>query len=236
MFAQRLALVCLVALLSLWTVSGRVRKINHAKLDRAEETNVIQSSEDDAAPLVNVELYYETLCPYSRAFINQQLYPTWSTASVGAIMNVTMVPYGNAQEAQDGNQWIFTCQHGPKECSANVLTACAVNLDQKNGLLGFIYCFENSDDPSNSTIQQKCANVAGFDWGQLSNCAAGQQGNTFEHLMAVKTDALNPPHKGVPWIVVNGVHNDEIQAEAVSDLIQLVCDTYTGTRPKDCPP
>ena len=50
----------------------------------------------DAAP-VKVSLYYESLCPGCRQFIHTQLYPTFQKLSSSGILEVELVPYGNAQ-------------------------------------------------------------------------------------------------------------------------------------------
>eukprot|EP00057_Strongylocentrotus_purpuratus_P021948 XP_011676422.1 PREDICTED: uncharacterized protein LOC753478 [Strongylocentrotus purpuratus] len=39
----------------------------------------------------------------------------------------------------------------------------------------------------------------------LKNCTGGPMGNKLEHSMALKTEALNPPHQYTPWVVLNGV-------------------------------
>ena len=44
--------------------------------------------------LVNVTLYYESLCSPSRGFINGQLNKAFQ--SIGSIFSLTLVPYGNA--------------------------------------------------------------------------------------------------------------------------------------------
>lgn len=50
---------------------------------------------------VSLTLYYESLCPYCRYFVTQQLFPTW--VMLNEIMTVTLVPYGNAEV---GNQFL----------------------------------------------------------------------------------------------------------------------------------
>lgn len=50
---------------------------------------------DRSVSPVAVTLYYQSLCPGSRVFISQQLFPTWSMLQ--DIMTVTLVPYGNTK-------------------------------------------------------------------------------------------------------------------------------------------
>ena len=44
-------------------------------------------------------------------------------AGVADIMNVTLVPTGNARRAADGT---ITCQHGQAECEGNSWQQCAI--------------------------------------------------------------------------------------------------------------
>lgn len=81
---------------------------------------------------------------------------------------------------------------------------------------------------------EQCASQFGIDFSSIDKCRSGAQGNALEHEMALKTNALNPPHYFVPWITLNGKHTDEIQNEATFDLLGLVCDTYQGTKPDAC--
>ena len=43
---------------------------------------------------IEVDLYYEVLCPDSRSFVLYQLYPAWQTLS--QIFTVNLVPFGKA--------------------------------------------------------------------------------------------------------------------------------------------
>jgi len=188
----------------------------------------------DAAP-VQLGLFMESLCPYCKEFINDQLTPTWG--KIAQIINLTVIPYGNAKEEYDSNQkkWLFTCQHGEDECVGNLIETCAINLF-KNATIWFplISCIEAADGPSIKVIAQQCAKTLNINYDQIDACYNSQQGNDWQHANAVTTGALNPPHQYVPWITLNGVHTDDIQAKAQEDLLSLICSTYTGTPPAAC--
>ncbi|OXB73120.1 UNVERIFIED_CONTAM: hypothetical protein H355_012045 [Colinus virginianus] len=143
------------------------------------------------APPVQLSLYYESLCPACRGFLARQLFTTWLMLPQG-VLNITLVPYGNAQERNVSGKWQFQCQHGPEECLGNMLQVYAPHLDE----------------------------------GRIAACARGELGAALMHRNAQRTDALDPPHQYVPWVVINGKHTDELQEQAQSSLLRVVCRLY----------
>lgn len=189
------------------------------------------------APKVSLALYFESLCPDCQLFIRKQLYPTY--LKVGEIFNLTLVPYGNAEERRSGDKWVFECQHGPKECQGNLIETCAIALLKNISVsFPFIHCFEEntekSEDPQPAAIAEKCAKSLGIDYSPIETCVSGPQGNSLEHQMAMKTNALKPQHQYVPWVTLNGKHTEKLQREAENNLLKLVCKYYTGPKPSAC--
>lgn len=113
------------------------------------------------------------------------------------------VPYGNAETAPDGT---VTCQHGPSECQGNMLEACAIAHSPGMEWLDFITCMYAGyrSVPANG---QSCAAKAKLNWATLTKCFGGGTGTEGKALIAAnaaRTNALNPSHQYVPWLVVNG--------------------------------
>ncbi|XP_013392550.1 gamma-interferon-inducible lysosomal thiol reductase-like isoform X2 [Lingula anatina] len=176
---------------------------------------------------VRFTLYYESLCPACKDFFIEQLYETFQ--KVGSIMNLTLVPYGNAWEQKIGDQWVFYCQGGKQQCIGNVIETCAINiLKNIDVYLPFIHCIENYSGIQPSIAAQGCASQMNIDVAPILKCSTSKMGSDLEHQMAVKTNALQPRHTYVPWVTLNGVHTKAIQQKAVDDLKQLICETYQG--------
>ena len=193
---------------------------------------LLSTAAPTAAP-VNIALYYETLCGGCRNFITTQLYPTY--LKVGNIMDITLVPYGNAEESWDGQEWRYQCQHGPAECVGNRIETCAISILQNTSVyFPFIHCLETNIGENPRATAERCASQRRIDFAPIDKCQSGSQGNKLEHEMAEKTNALEPPHQFVPWITMNGKHTSQIQKEATSNLLKFVCDNYMGTRPAGC--
>lgn len=83
-------------------------------------------------------------------------------------------------------------------------------------------------------MAQSCAKSLKIDYDSIEACVSGPLGNELEHKMAAMTDALEPQHQYVPWVTVNGKHTEKIQNMAQRNLLKLVCEYYTGPKPKDC--
>ncbi len=75
-----------------------------------------------SAENVKIGVYFESLCPDSKAFILKQLFPTFQ--KLNSIITLEMVPFGNANytiidKTKEQFDVEFECQHGLQECLGN---------------------------------------------------------------------------------------------------------------------
>ena len=115
---------------SLWCSSREVAR----KCDVETQCEPFLSSAKKEGPLVNFTLYTETLCPYCILFISRQLYTTFKF--IDSIMNLEIVPYGNAREQHVGNKLQFTSlsTSESEQCYGNLIETCAIHYHQNTSV------------------------------------------------------------------------------------------------------
>ncbi|PKK19493.1 interferon, gamma-inducible protein 30 [Columba livia] len=174
------------------------------------ERRCANRSQPAAAP-VALSLFYESLCPACRAFLVQELFTAWLVLP-DDVLSVTLVPYGNAQERNVSGKWRFQCQHGPEECLGNMIETCLMH-EAKDFSTYFpvIFCLESGSSVTKNL--EACLQVYApqLDSGRIAACVQGDVGAALMHRNAQLTEALDPPHQYVPWILVNGKHTNELQ-------------------------
>jgi len=171
------------------------------------------------AQKVQVELYYESLCPDCQLTIAGSVADAFAVPDFLEMADVLFVPYGNAHWAASGDSWTFTCQHGQKECDYNQIESCS-NHYVSNPLtaFNFIKCIEANDSKFMATYESNIALCSAEavltteETSNISSCWNSDEGRELHHANALLTDALVPKHTWVPWYVGQGVHNDDIQS------------------------
>ena len=128
-------------------------------------------------------LYYESQCPYCRNTITASFAEAMRAEGFLRMVNVSLFPYGNAEETKTASGWSFTCQHGPSECQYNLLEACATKLVTNfSQQFAFIVRFSNGLSSryrltQTARCQQNCVennNTASSAYTQLAKACAAQ--------------------------------------------------------------
>lgn len=84
----------------------------------------------DTNEIVNVAVYYASLCPYSRNYMINQFIPTWYKLS--SIMSVSISPFGNCyikiiNNSTEPPDVEIDCQHGLQEFIGNSIMVSTVD-------------------------------------------------------------------------------------------------------------
>ena len=189
--------------------------------------------EDDK---IKIELYYEAQCPGCRDTITRSFKAAYDAPAFLKMAEITLVPFGNAKVNGTSAPYSFECQHGPSECTYNIMEACALHkIKCPYAQFKFINCLENYDenrevDQNYDAVVTACATLTEIsNVAEILTCSKGPEGNELEYAMATKTKDLSPAHKYVPWIVVDGTHDDATQQAVQDSLLDFVCQHYKGT-------
>ena len=79
-----------------WVKATPVKSIQNVETEKPME-EIKRNKPLNAAQPIKVTLYYESLCPDCKQFILYQLYPTYQALASSGILELKLVPYGNAR-------------------------------------------------------------------------------------------------------------------------------------------
>ncbi|XP_039131966.1 gamma-interferon-responsive lysosomal thiol protein-like [Dioscorea cayenensis subsp. rotundata] len=176
---------------------------------------------------VSLAIYYESLCPYCSSFIVDRL-PSIFNNGLISYVDLHLVPFGNAEIGSDGS---ITCQHGSDECFLNYIEACAISVwPDPHVHFSFIHCVENLVEQNLYNQWSSCFRSTGLNSQPVVDCYNKGTGSKLELQYAAQTNALQPPHQYVPWVLVDGqpLYSDYNNFEA------YICNALNGELPTAC--
>lgn len=116
---------------------------------------------------LHIGIYYEALCYDSSQFIRAQLAPNYQHFKDH--LELLFVPFGKSESENDGEA--FFCQHGPAECSGNLMQSCVIDAldNDPEKSLHFVGCqMGNQAEFSGKQVHRpapmSAARLNGFDW------------------------------------------------------------------------
>lgn len=199
-----------------------------SSIDDNVDFKKIESGNDPSK--VELSLYYETLCPYCANFIVNNLAKIFENGLI-SIINLRLVPWGNTY-LKDNSTWV--CQHGPDECLLNTVEACAIGVWPDLGAhfsFRFIKCVERLHLENKHNEWESCFGTQGLNSKPVVDCYNTGLGFQLERSYADETAHLNPPHRFVPWVIVD---NQPLQDD-YQNFAAYVCRAYKGSsRPSAC--
>jgi len=211
-----------------------------ALLTATSTTKQVQAALRGRPTKVLVQVYDEALCGGCHEFILNQLIPVYAELTE-TVLDVEVVPFGNAKIKDPADPATLQCQHGVAECDANSYQQCAAALyPTARRYLPFVACLYetlpmgHADEPFDATVFATCAVQSVLDWSSLQAC---HDDPDQAWLLQLDAQAKTPTdHQYVPWILVDGQHY-ALEDPDVGDFLSVVCAAYQakgGTHPA-CP-
>ncbi|CAH1173545.1 unnamed protein product [Phaedon cochleariae] len=168
---------------------------------------------------ISVSVFYESLCPDSVDFLSNQFYPAY--ISIKEKIQVELVPFGKATANWANGTWIFSCQHGPKECYGNMVHSCAIDLSPGDNSTEFVVCAMKSGDASLDGNLQQCAIDHGVNWTEIQNCVKSGKGNELLAKNGNRTGEVKEKVTFIPMVVFEHTYKEALQTIALRNFLEI---------------
>lgn len=179
-----------------------------------------------------MNVYYESLCPDSAKFINEQLYP--ALQQFRGNVDLKLIPFGKASYRTQGSETTFECHHGPNECYGNKVHACAIqhiegssyepNNTKEVLTLNYVNCLmERAQLKSGEFPGESCARDTDIrNWENIAACANDTEGSDLLRKAGDETNKLQKPLTSVPTVAFRQVRLafDSLLPQCQPTLIQ----------------
>jgi len=169
---------------------------------------------------LQLDIYYESLCPDSTRFISKQVGPMHQ--AIGQDVKINFVPYGFASTTEVDGGYEFECQHGAAECYGNIVQACTIkHVEDYNTMVRLIVCMMSSSQPN--TAGPECFESMSLDYQPVQECVESGEGAQLHADNGVIQNSLNPTPSNVPWSNFDGEHLLEYWELEDLGLLDYIC-------------
>lgn len=187
----------------------------------------------EAQSKIPVNVYYESLCPDSAKFINEQLYPAMQ--QFRGNVDLKLIPFGKSSYRTQGSETTFECHHGPNECYGNKVHACAIqhiegssyepNNTKEVLTLNYVNCLmERAQLKSGEFPGESCARDTDIrNWENIAACANDTEGSDLLRKAGDETNKLQKPLTSVPTVAFRQTYDRDTQNQAVDDFRAALC-------------
>ncbi|XP_055587220.1 GILT-like protein 1 [Uranotaenia lowii] len=193
---------------------------------------------------VPVNIYYESLCPDSAKFINEQLYPV--AKQFRSNLDLKFIPYGKSTYRTQGSEVQFDCHHGPNECYGNKVHACALYHIQGNSyqpnntkealVLEYVNCLMERAQFKDGVFPGKaCADAFEIhNYETIETCANSTEGSSLLRNYGDETEKLlKGGLKNVPTIAFKQTFDSDNQNLAIQNFRAALCKNLNPS-PVEC--
>ena len=169
-----------------------------------------------------ITVYVESLCPGCNQLESTVISDFYDFANNSQLGELEVIYYGNAKEIQEASGFTYKCQHGEAECVGNIKESCVqrhLELKKSHKILSCISktMYDSGMTADFTRVFDDCVGDA-TDLSTINSCVANEA-SQIQHENAANTGT----HKYVPWIILDGVHTDEIQNQISNNMVGYLC-------------
>ncbi|CAK1546571.1 unnamed protein product [Leptosia nina] len=158
-------------------------------------------------------------CPFVARYITESVGPVF--AKYGQFLDIEFVPWGKTRRTENGE---LECQFGKRDCWANRLHRCAIDLlkDDPAAMVRYMVCEFTTPKPGYNGSYQ-CARDVGLRLIEVDNCMATEAGDRLAVAAeSAATEAINT-FGSIPYTVINGIVNRDVSVQARERLESVIC-------------
>ncbi len=121
----------------------------------------------------------------------------------------------------------FECQHGPSECTGNMIQACAIQYVKDDQVLNELIGCMMADNMDVLGSAEKCANSHKVDWLSIKACSESKEGGELLAMYGDDTNSLKPSVHFIPTVQLNGSQDE--QKLILKNLPLAICQHLSKT-------
>eukprot|EP01115_Flamella_aegyptia_P003250 TRINITY_DN15398_c0_g1_i1.p1 TRINITY_DN15398_c0_g1~~TRINITY_DN15398_c0_g1_i1.p1 ORF type:complete len:225 (+),score=67.05 TRINITY_DN15398_c0_g1_i1:16-690(+) len=185
-------------------------------------------------PKVQINMYVMSKCPYAAQYVGGLQQNVLSFPGLSDIVNITMDYIATVDPTQPLG---FSSKHGPTEVQGDLIEECVQNLS--NDWFSVVVCADNDYDSIPNNLQT-CIQKAGINYDAVNTCYQSTKSKTLLTASITRTDSLGwNPRPGSPTVYINGqcVYGYPPCTNldpTTNQVLQYICQQYTGTKPAAC--